>query len=158
MPLGVGRRQVGKLEHEDSSVTIGVWALVTGWVGMSLREWSQQCDGERNQTCKAKWVETTHSWCLLGRGGTLGHSVMSNSLRPHGLQPARLLFPPLACYSPGISSSRGSFRSRDQICVSCIYCVNRQSLYHCDTWELQGWQEGGILMVVKVRKCFQQIS
>ena len=70
----------------------------------------------------------------------------------HGVLQARIL------EWVAISSSSGSFRPRDQICVSCIYCVNRQSLYHCDTWELQGWQEGGILMVVMVRKRFQQIS
>ena len=29
-------------------------------------------------------------------------------------------------------SSRGSSRPRDQI---CIFCIGRQILYHCDTWE-----------------------
>ena len=31
-----------------------------------------------------------------------------------------------------ISSSRVSFQLRDQI---CIYCIGRQILYHCATWE-----------------------
>ena len=54
----------------------------------------------------------------------LSHSVMSDSLQPHGLQPPRLLCP---WDSPGkntgvvcISSSRVSSQPRDQTCVSCI--------------------------------------
>ena len=34
-----------------------------------------------------------------------------------------------------ISSSRGSFRSRDQKQVSCSSCLGRQILYHWATWE-----------------------
>ena len=54
----------------------------------------------------------------------LSHVVMSNYLRPHGLQPARLLCP---WDSPGkntervaISFSRGSFLPRDWTHISCI--------------------------------------
>ena len=52
----------------------------------------------------------------------LSHSVMSDSLWPHGLQPTRLLCP---WDSPGkntwvaISFSRGSSWSRDWTCISC---------------------------------------
>ena len=54
----------------------------------------------------------------------LSHSVVSDSLRPHGLQPSRLFCP---WDSPGkklewvvMPSSRGSFLPRDWTQVSCI--------------------------------------
>ena len=57
-----------------------------------------------------------HAWSVT--------SVMTDSLRPHGLQPARLLCPQ---DSPGkntewvaISSSRGSSWPRDQTHISCV--------------------------------------
>ena len=31
--------------------------------------------------------------------------------------------------------SRGSSQSRDLICMSCVFCIGRQILYHCATWE-----------------------
>ena len=34
-----------------------------------------------------------------------------------------------------MSSSRGSFRPRDQTCVFCIPCIGRWILYHYVTWE-----------------------
>ena len=56
--------------------------------------------------------------------GSMRHSVLSDSLRPHGLQPARLLCPwVLQTRIPeqvAIFSSRGSSCSRDQTCISCI--------------------------------------
>ena len=35
-----------------------------------------------------------------------------------------------------VSSSRGSSRPRDQTCISCI---GRRILYHCDTWEARSY-------------------
>ena len=61
-------------------------------------------------------------------------SVVSDCLRPQGLQPARLLCP---WDSPGKStavgampSSRGPSRPRDQTQVSCISCTGMQILCH----------------------------
>ena len=34
-----------------------------------------------------------------------------------------------------ISYSRGSSWPRDWTCISCIFCIGRQILYHCTTWE-----------------------
>ena len=34
-----------------------------------------------------------------------------------------------------ISYFRGSSRPKDQILVSCISCIGRQILYHCDIWK-----------------------
>ena len=34
-----------------------------------------------------------------------------------------------------ISSSRGSSQPRDQTCVSCVFYIGRQILYHLATWE-----------------------
>ena len=38
-----------------------------------------------------------------------------------------------------ISSSRGSSQPRDQTRISSIFCIGRQVLYHCDTWEAHGF-------------------
>ena len=62
------------------------------------------------------------------------HAAMSNSLRPHGLEPTRLLCPwggggQCLVHSPGkntgvaISSSRGSSQPRDWTRISCISCI-----------------------------------
>ena len=65
------------------------------------------------------WAKNLHaSQCLVT-------SVVSDSLRPYGLYPARLLCP---WDSPGkntrvgchFSFSRGSFRPRDWTCISCL--------------------------------------
>ena len=75
----------------------------------------------------------------------LSHSVTSNSLQCHGLQPTRFLCPK---DSPdkntrilewvAISSSRSS-QSRGGTCVSCSSCIGRQIVYHCATWEAQSY-------------------
>ena len=65
-------------------------------------------------------------------------SVMSDSLRPHGLWFARLLclwdFPARRLEWVAIFSSTGSSQPRDQTLVSCI---GRQIIYHWATWEAQ---------------------
>ena len=61
-------------------------------------------------------------------------SVVSSSLQPHGLQPARLLCP-WRILQVGIlewvdlSFSRGSSQPRDQNHVSCFFCIGWQVLY-----------------------------
>ena len=32
-----------------------------------------------------------------------------------------------------VTSTKGSSRPRDQICISCVSCIGRQILYHCTT-------------------------
>ena len=63
-------------------------------------------------------------------------SVVSDSLRPHGLQPARLLcpwdFPVRILECVAISYWRGSS------CLLCLFlspCIDWQILDHCATWE-----------------------
>ena len=57
----------------------------------------------------------------------LGYSVVSDSLQPHGLWPARLLcpwnFPGRNTGWVDISSSRGSFHPRDRTHISYISCT-----------------------------------
>ena len=70
----------------------------------------------------------------------LSHSVMSNSLQPHGLQPARLLCPwnfpgnntgvGCHCLLQGIFVTQGS-----NLCLLCLP-HGRQILYHCTIWEV----------------------
>ena len=40
-----------------------------------------------------------------------------------------------------ISYSRGSAWPRDQIHVSCVFCIGRQIVYHCTSWEAM-WRKG----------------
>ena len=47
----------------------------------------------------------------------------------HGISQARKL------EWVAISTSKGSYRPRDRTGVSCIFCIGRQILYHCATWE-----------------------
>ena len=80
--------------------------------------------------------------------------LVFNSGTPHVLTlSCWTLYNPRDCSPPGssvlgvsqarilervaISSSRGSSRSRDQTCNSCISCIGRQILYHCTTREAQ---------------------
>ena len=64
--------------------------------------------------------------------------VLSNSLRPHGLQPARILcriFQARTLEWVAIPFSRGIFPTRDWTQVSCFSCTGRWILYHWVTWE-----------------------
>ena len=64
---------------------------------------------------------------------------MSNSLRPHGLKPARVLcpwdFPGKNTGVVAISQSRGSSRPGAQTCISCVSCVGRWVFATSATWE-----------------------
>ena len=67
------------------------------------------------------------------------HSVVSNSLQPHGLYPARLSYPwdftgkntRVGCHS----FFRESSWPRDQTCIFGFSSIDRQSLYRWATWE-----------------------
>ena len=76
-------------------------------------------------------------------GAVLSHSVVSDSLRPHGLQPARLLCP---WNVPGKNSEvgchffpQGIFPTQGLNLQSRVSCIVRQVLYHWTTWEALGW-------------------
>ena len=65
----------------------------------------------------------------------VSRSVLSDSLRPYGLQPARLLspsdFPGKSTgveYCSAISFSRGPSWPRDRTPISCVSCITRGSL------------------------------
>ena len=87
---------------------------------------------------------------LLSKGGSAGCSVVSDSLRPHGLQPARLLGPwDFPGSTTGVGShcfSRGSSLPRDWTWVSC----------HC-TWILCHLSHQGSL-ILRTRNCIKQQS
>ena len=75
-------------------------------------------------------------------------SISTDSLWPHELQPARLLYPWnfqarilewIAMSSSGIwGISLGSSWPKDWTCISCVSCIGRCILYHCATWEVLG--------------------
>ena len=71
------------------------------------------------------------------------HWVVSNSQRPHGLQPTRLLHP---WDFPGKSTGAGA--SAFSTCLSTIFCIGFNlaalglSLWQCGTFEL--WKAGSL--------------
>ena len=69
-----------------------------------------------NPICEHIWI------CAM-----LSHSVMSSSLRPHGMQPARLfvhgIFQAGILERVAISFFRGSSWPRNWTCVSCVFCI-----------------------------------
>ena len=77
------------------------------------------------------WV-TRQVHTHVHHGGMLSRSGVSDSLRPHGLKPARLLGP---LEWIAVSFSRGSSRPRDQTHVFCVSCIDRRIPYHWATWE-----------------------
>ena len=44
-------------------------------------------------------------------------------------------------------SSRGSSRPRDGTLVSCIPCIGRQILYHCDIWKAHLFKSTHVILV-----------
>ena len=67
------------------------------------------------------------------------HSAVSNSLRPPGLWPPRLLCP---WSFPGKNTAlgchfllQGIFLTQGSNPVSCVSCIGRCILYHCAAWE-----------------------
>ena len=101
---------------------------LTGAPPLSGSYAESSCQGSLgNEVLISLWCRR---WCSAQSGLTLcdpmdcsppGSSVL-------GVSQARIL------ERVAISSSRGSSRSRDQTCNSCISCIGRQILYHCTTW------------------------
>ena len=86
----------------------------------------------------------TEEWYDEGMCPCAAASVVSDSLRPHGLWPTRLLcpwdFPGRILAWVAVSSSRGSAQPGDRNCISCISCVGRWILDNRATWEaLMKW-------------------
>ena len=74
--------------------------------------------------------------CVCARARVHGCLVMSNSLWPCGLQPAKLFSSQARILElVDISYTRGSSQPRDRTHVSCIFCTGRRILCHWATWE-----------------------
>ena len=61
--------------------------------------------------------------------------VISDSLQPHGLHPARLLCPQkFLGKNPGVGCHflQEIFLTQSRTCVSCVSCISRQILYRSD--------------------------
>ena len=67
------------------------------------------------------------------------HSIVSDSLWPHGLGPPSSsvhgIFQARILEQVAISYSRGPSQPRDQTHVSCISYIGRRIFYHCAVWE-----------------------
>ena len=68
------------------------------------------------------------------------HSVMSSSLRPHGLyslpgSSVHGIFQARILEQVAVSCSTGFSQPRDQTHVSCVSCIGRWILYYSTTWE-----------------------
>ena len=70
----------------------------------------------------------------------------------HGIIPARIL------EWVAISSARGCSQSRDWTCLSCVYCIGRQILYHWATWEARLWPHLFLIFLLISLFCFVQTS
>ena len=86
------------------------------------------------------WTSTFPVFTLLLGVLCVRCSAVSDSLRPYSLEPARILsghriFQAGVLEWVAISSSRGSSWPRDRTCVCCLFCIGRQILYCCATWE-----------------------
>ena len=84
-----------------------------------------------------KWTNLEYVKRISGLTISCSCPATSDSLQPHGLQPARLLCP---WNSPGkkldwaaISYSREYSWPRDRTCISCLGRI----LNHCATWEVE---------------------
>ena len=77
--------------------------------------------------------------CVRARVCIRTCSVVSDSLQPHGLEPARLLCSGILQASilewAAISCPRGFSCARDQAHVSWVSCTGRRILYPWATWE-----------------------
>ena len=99
----------------------GAWPAPVHGVAKS---WTQLSDFSFSQGPDAVCVKSLQSCptlCDPMDYGPLGSSV-------HGLLQAKIL------EWVAISSSRGSFQSRDWTHIFCIFCLGRQILYHWVTW------------------------
>ena len=87
-----------------------------------------------------KGNETLSGICLKYSNDVLRHSVMSDSLWPHGLQPTRLLcpwdYPARILEWVAISSSRGSSWPRDWNHIYSWILNSWQILYHWATFPM----------------------
>ena len=77
-------------------------------------------------------------------------SVVSDSLRLPG-SPVHEIFQERRLEWVAISHSRGSSWPRDWTLVSCVFCIGRQSLYHCNTWASQYPQY--LVVIVIIHQC-----
>ena len=55
-----------------------------------------------------------------------------------------------------ISSTRGCSQFRDWTCLSCVYCIGRQILYHWATWEARLWPHLFLIFLLIGLFCFVQ--
>ena len=112
--------------------------LLTSKIKPWLEAWTFQPDppssGEQrrtgdwvNQSCLcAKLLHSCPTLCNPVDCSLPGSSV-------HGIVQARIL------EWVAMPSSRGSSQLKDRIRVSCIFCIDRQILYHWATWEAQSY-------------------
>ena len=85
----------------------------------------------------ASWItsDPNHHVCMLS------HSVMSDSLHatPWTLSSPNSLSIEFSrqecCSGLPFPFSRGSSQPTDRACISSFFCIGRQILYHCTTWE-----------------------
>ena len=112
---------------------LGYSTVLNPFLGQT-KEQSKEPEG---RATLGKWQDIKkHLLTETGKGKScsLQSEVVSASLRPHELQPAR----PLCLWDfPGKNAGVGYhfllqriFPTQDQIHISCVPCIGRQILYH----------------------------
>ena len=101
--------------------------------------------GEKGGRGKTASFSVQHSiqgralWCIVGFVCVLSHSVVSDSLWPHGLYPrgssGHGTFQARILQWVAISYSRGSSQLKDWTCISCVSCTGR-GIFHLASQKL----------------------
>ena len=134
-----------KFPVEQTHGTVCCSSLISclPWVANELLLWAASYDssGPTHGTCSQLMDRINSSfsrtWDVLS---VCAHSVISHSLWPQGLQPARLLCPwNFSGKNTGVGCHfllQGIFLiQRWNLCVSWVSCTGRWVLYHYATWE-----------------------
>ena len=104
-----------------------VHGIAKSWTQLS--NWTELIWNAYNRINIVEGIALCVCVCVCGLY-VLSHSAISNSLWPHGIFQAKIL------EWVAISYSRASSQPRDWIHISSVFCISRQILYHCTTWEV----------------------
>ena len=127
-------------EHKvTESKSVVAWGVRDGREGIGWYVYYLQCGTSYAHCTSLNCTQEIHRVYCLQLYCVLGHSVVSDSLQPHGLLPTKLLCPwsfqARILEWVAISYSSRSSPPRDWTCISCVFCVGRKILYSWATWE-----------------------
>ena len=129
------QRCLGKAEAASAQGGVYTWVSSKGWVEVNqVRKKKGHCK-QRDKGCMMTLLEHPVARKRLSES----HSVMSDSLQAHGLQPVRAsvhgILQARLLEWVAMPISRVSFQPSNQTHISYVSCIGRQILYHlCHPW------------------------